>query len=118
MLHLQHFLNLLPVLFYLYIEIFVFLHKLRTLLLKEFEIETSEFDYYFVKGNDGLVPVGYYRKKHQVESVLLLSEKIEKQNAKTVDIKAKLIETFEKESQSVNTEYEKFKKAKKASLFR
>ena len=59
--------------------------------LKEFEIETSEFDYYFVKGNDGLVPVGYYRKKHQVESVLLLSEKIEKQNAKTVDIKAKLM---------------------------
>ena len=86
--------------------------------LKEFEIETSEFDYYFVKGNDGLVPVGYYRKKHQVESVLLLSEKIEKQNAKTVDIKAKLIESFEKESQSVNTEYEKFKKAKKASYLR
>ena len=86
--------------------------------LKEFEIETAEFDYYFVKSNDSLVPVGYYKTKHPVESVLLLSEKIEKQKNKTIDIKTRLIETFEKESLSTSTEYEKFKKAKKANYFR
>lgn len=83
--------------------------------LKEFDIETSEFDYYFVKNNDSFVPIGYYKEKHPVESVLLLSEKIEKQKNTTIDIKTRLVELFEKESQVIAKEYEKFKNAKKAN---
>lgn len=86
--------------------------------LKEFDIETSEFDYYFVKNNDSFVPIGYYKEKHPVESVLLLSEKIEKQKNTTIDIKTRLVELFEKESQVIAKEYEKFKNAKKANYFR
>ena len=86
--------------------------------LTDFDIETNDFDCYFIKSNDVFVPVGYYKAKHPVESVLLLSGKIEKQKKKTLDIKARLVEKFEKEAQIANEDYKTFKKEKKANYFR
>lgn len=86
--------------------------------LQEFEIETNEFDCYFVNTNEGMVPVGYYKKNHPVESVLLLNEKIEKLKNTTVDIKTHIVESLEKDSLEIEKEYEKYKKAKQANYFR
>ena len=86
--------------------------------LKESEIETNEFDCYFVTGTSGPVPVGYYKANRSVECVLLLNEKIEKQQKKTQDVKARLFETFENETKGVDTDFIKFTKAKKAKYIR
>lgn len=86
--------------------------------LTEAKIETKEFDCYFVKGTSGLVPVGYYKVNRSVECVLLLNEKIDKQQKKTRDVKAKLFESFENETKNVDVDFVKFKKAKKARYVR
>ncbi len=86
--------------------------------LTESKIETKEFDCYFVKGTSGLVPVGYYKVNRSVECVLLLNEKIDKQQKKTLDVKTRLFDTFENETKNIDSDFLKFKTAKKAVYIR
>lgn len=86
--------------------------------LEESEIETGEFDCYFVQGTNGLVPVGYYKENHPVECVLLLNVKIDNQREKAWAVKEGLLETFGNEAKDVDANLGKFAKAKKAGYLR
>lgn len=86
--------------------------------LKEYGIEANEFDCYFVKRGEDMLPVGYYKENHAVECVLLLKEKAEKQRKRTLEIKNNLVNELEKNSRNISDEYLLFKKVKKANYFR
>lgn len=85
---------------------------------REYAIETKEVDCYFLKTNEGLMPVELYREERTVESVLLINQKIEKQKRRTVEIKNKTIGDIQKNKGLIDEGYKNLKSAKKAYYVR
>ena len=51
--------------------------------LREVGVETNDLDCYFIENQNELIPIGYYKIKHPIESILLLNKKIQAQKEKT-----------------------------------
>ena len=86
--------------------------------LREVGVETNDLDCYFIENQNELIPIGYYKIKHPIESILLLNKKIQAQKEKTIDVKHKMMDAFEKEAAKISKTYETHKKLKQANYFR
>ncbi len=86
--------------------------------LREAGVETNDLDCYFIENNGQMVPIGYYKIKHPIESILLLNKKIQAQKEKTFDTKKKLMGGFEKEAERIQKTYDQYKTVNQSNYFR
>jgi len=92
-------------------------HSYKNSLI-ESEIETAEFECYFLKANEQLYPIGFYNETRPAEGVAWLIEKAERQQNYMQKLKLKVLDKMKKDEVYIKSGYDYFKDSKKAFFIR